>query len=195
MTFIEEFSSENQEKESETVITVDGPSGAGKGTMAKQIANILGLKHFSASDVFYSIAEERGITHIELSKQAEKEVDLEVDRKTLKRGLKNNCVIDGRIPSWVMGKNSDLKIYLTANDKTRYQRIAQRENITFEEAKEKTEKRDAENKKRYKNYYDLDIGNLEIYDLVIDNTEMNIREQEKTLRELLKIKQVHKNNK
>lgn len=184
-SFIEEFQGEH-EKKSDIVVTVDGDSGAGKGTIADHISKRLRTYHFSASDVFHQIAEDRGISHVELAQQADKEVDLEVDRRTLNRGLENNCVIDSRIASWVLGDYSDFKIYVTADLEERAERIAGREKISFEEAKENTEKRDEENSRRYKDYYGIDTENLEIYDLIIDNSDMSIKKQNQLIDKALK---------
>ena len=176
-SFIEEFKDPNREKKSELVITVDGPSGSGKGTLAKQIKEMLDIKHFSASDIFYQVCEERGWTENKLSEKAEKEVDLEIDQETLTRGLNQDCVIEGRIPGWVLGTYADLRIYLGAEPGERYARIAERENTTVPEAKEKTQKRDEDNQKRYRKYYGIDTNNLEHYDLIIDNTDLEPHEQ------------------
>ncbi len=186
-SLVEEFQGDYN-KNSEIVITIDGESGAGKGTIADYIASKLGIYHFSASDVFHSIAEDRGISHVELAEQADKQVDLEVDRRTLERGLENNCVIDSRIASWVLGDYSDLRIYVTADLEERAKRIAAREDISYEKALENTEKRDEENSRRYNEYYDIDTENLDIYDVIIDNTEMSISEQEEQLDKILKRK-------
>ena len=183
-SYIEEFQ-DQREKESDIVVTIDGPSGSGKGTLAEQIADILNVKHFSASDIFYSIAEERGISHVELSEKAEKDVDLEVDRKTLERGLKNNCVIDSRIASWVLGDHSDLRIYLEADMEERARRIAEREGKNKEEVIKETERRDKENQRRYRNYYDIDPEDKSIYDILINNTDMDIEEQRKVIEQIL----------
>ena len=184
-SYIEEFQGEH-EKESDIVVTVDGESGAGKGTIADQISKRLRIAHFSASDVFHQIAQDRGISHVELAEQADKEVDLEVDRRTLQRGLENNCVIDSRIASWVLGDYSDFRVYVTADLEERAKRIAGREKIDLEKAKEDTEKRDEENDRRYEDYYGIDTGNLEIYDLVIDNTDMSIGKQNELIDKALK---------
>lgn len=184
-SYIKEFQGDH-DKESDIVITVDGPSGAGKGTIADYIASKLGLYHFSASDVFYSIAEDRGISHVELAKKADKNVDLEVDRRTLERGLNNECVIDSRISSWVLGDYSDLRIHVTADLEERAKRIAAREDIEYEKALEETEERDKENSRRYQDYYGIDTGDLDIYHVLIDNTEMSIGEQEEHLDEILR---------
>lgn len=184
-SYIEEFQGDH-EKESDIVVTVDGPSGAGKGTIADHIAKRLRVMHFSASDVFYQIAEDRGISHVELAEKADKEVDLEVDRRTLERGLENNCVIDSRISSWVLGDYSDFKIFVTADLEERARRIAGREKISLEKAKEETRKRDEENSRRYEQYYRIDTEEREIYDLIIDNTELRIEKQEELVDKAVK---------
>jgi len=138
----------------------------------------LGVKHFSAGDVFRSIAEDRGVTHVELSEQAGKEVDLEVDRRTLQRGLKESCVIEGRLPSWVLGDYSDLKIFLTADEEERAGRVAGRENIDQETAlEEEIRQRDSENNRRYEEYYGIDTSRTDIYDVIFDNTDLSLEEQ------------------
>lgn len=184
-SYIEEFQKE-RDKKAELIVTVDGFAGAGKGTLAKHISERLDLKHFSASDVFYSIAEDRNLSDIELSQEAEKEVDLAVDRKTLSRALKSSCVIDSRISSWVLGSYADLRIRLEADVEERGKRLGERESKDLEEAVEIVEKRDEEDTKRYRKYYGLDMADLEIYDLIIDNTDLGIEEQKQLVDKALK---------
>jgi|APHM01.1.fsa_nt_gi cytidylate kinase, putative len=184
-SYIERFK-ESREKEADIIITVDGPSGSGKGTLAAHIADTLDLKHFSAGDVFRSIADERGTTHVELAEKAGKDVDLEVDRKTLSRGLEESCVIDGRLPCWVLGEYSNLRIFLTADIEERARRIAGREGKDHEQAKEDTEKRDRKNRERYMDYYSIDTDRRDIYDLIVDNTDMSIDEQNELVDKVLK---------
>ena len=176
-SYIPDFQGDHDRK-AEIIVTVDGPSGSGKGTLAEEIADRLGIKHFSAGDVFRSIAEDRGITHVELAEKADKEVDLEVDRRTLQRALKESCVVEGRLPSWVLGDYSDLKIFLTADEEERARRVAGRENIDKETAlEEEIRQRDRENSRRYEDYYGIDTSRTEIYDVIFDNTELNPNEQ------------------
>lgn len=174
-------------KKAEIIVTVDGPSGSGKGTVAESIADKLGIKHFSAGDVFRSIAEDRGITHVELAEQADKQVDLEVDRRTLQRGLEESCVIEGRLPSWVLGDYSDLKIFLTADEEERARRVAGRENIDKEAALEQEiRQRDKENNRRYSDYYSIDTSQTDIYDIIFDNTDLSLKEQDQLIDKILK---------
>lgn len=175
-----------KDKKSDLIVTIDGKSGAGKGTLGEFIADKLDLEHFSAGDVFRQIAEDRGMTHAELAEKADKEVDLEVDRRTLERGLENNCVIDSRIASRVLSDYSDLKIFVTADLEERAKRIAERENEELEKILEETRKRDEENSRRYKEYYGIETDNIHMYDLIIDNTEMNIEEQNELVEKVLR---------
>lgn len=164
------------ERTSETVITIDGRSGAGKGTVAGHISEVMNIEHYSAGDFFRNIASERDLTVGELSEKADKETDLEVDRRTFQKGLSENCVIESRISCHVMGDYSDLKIRLTADLDERGDRVAEREEISEEEARERIIKRDRDNKERYRDYYGIDMDNFQIYDLIIDNTELSIEE-------------------
>lgn len=175
------------EKDSDIVITIDGKSGAGKGTLAEHIADYLSVEHYSAGGFFRNIASERGLTVGELSKQADKETDLEVDRRTFQKGLYEDCVIESRISCHVLGDYSDLKIRLTADLSERASRVAEREELSQTEAKERIVKRDEDNKKRYNDYYGLDMESLEIYDLIIDNTDLNIEETNELVEKALEM--------
>lgn len=187
-SYIPDFQDDHQKK-AEIIVTVDGPSGSGKGTMAEYIADELEIKHFSAGDVFRSIAEDRGMTHVELAEKAGKEVDLEVDRRTLQRALKDSCVVEGRLPSWVLGDYSDLKLFLTADEEERARRVAGRENIDRETAlKEEIRQRDRENNRRYEDYYSIDTSKTDIYDVIFDNTDLSLKEQNQLVDKILEQK-------
>lgn len=188
----------DREKESDLVVTIDGPSGAGKGTLAEQIGETLDLPVYSAGDFFREIADEKGMTVEELSEKAEKKTDLEVDRRTLRKGLEKDCVIESRIAGRVLGDRADLKIYITAEIEERARRSLkdlqegkrkdEKEAESLEESREKVEKRDEDNRRRYMDYYGIDTRNLEIYDVVIDNTEMSVEEQRDEIKNILEEK-------
>lgn len=184
-SYIEEFQGERQ-KNSDVIVTIDGMAATGKGTLAEFIAQKMDLEHFSASDVFYQVAEERGLEDHELSEEAEKEIDLEIDRRTLERALKQDCVVEGRIPSHVVGDYSDFKIKIVADPEERAERLAKREELDEDEALEIVQKRDREDSRRYREYYGLNTGDKEIYDLILDNTELGIEEQNRLVEKALK---------
>ena len=175
------------ERESDILITIDGRSGAGKGTLAEHISEVMDIQRFSAGDFFRNIAEEKGLTVGELSEKADKETDLEVDRRTFQKGLDENCVIEARISCHVMGDHSDLRIRLKADLDERSRRVAERENISEEEARSRIIKRDRDNKERYRDYYGIDMDDLTIYDLIIDNTELSIEETNKLIEKALEV--------
>ena len=174
------------ERSSDTLITIDGRSGAGKGTLAEHISEVLGIQRYSAGDFFRNIASERGLTVGELSEKADKSTDLEVDRRTFQKGLNESCVIESRISCHVMNGYSDLKIRLKADLNERSSRVAEREEISEEEARSRIIKRDRDNKERYRDYYGIDMDDLTIYDLIIDNTELSIEETNKLIEKALK---------
>lgn len=191
-SYIEEFQGDH-EKESDLVITIDGPSGAGKGTLGNFIAEKLGIEYYSAGDFFREIAREKGISVEDLSENAGKDVDVKVDRKTLEKGLNESCVIESRLASRVLGDYSDLKIYLTAELEERARRAMgdQRGDVeektdSLKEKKQKVEKRDQDNRERYIDYYGVDVENTEIYDLVVDNTDLGIEKQNQLVKKVLK---------
>ena len=175
------------EKNSDILITIDGRSGAGKGTLAEHISEFLDIEHYSAGDFFRNIASERGLTVGELSEKADKETDLEVDERTFQKGLNENCVIESRISCHVMGDYSDLRIRLKADLDERSSRVAEREEISDEEARSRIIKRDRDNKERYRDYYGIDMDDLTIYDLIIDNTELSIEETNELIEEALEV--------
>jgi len=179
-SYIKDFQGEHK-KDSDLVITVDGMAATGKGTLGRFLAEKADIKHFSASDVFYEVAEERGLEDHELSEEAEKDLDLEIDRRTLQRALNQDCVVEGRIPSHVLGSYSDFRIKMVASPEERARRLAERDDIEKSEAPKIVEKRDREDSRRYKEYYDLDTDNEEIYDLVLDNTHMSVEKQNKAV--------------
>ncbi len=181
---IEEFQG-SREKNSDIVVAVGGPSKSGKSTAAEHIAEFLGIKHFSAGDFFREIATERDMTVEELSEKADRETDIEVDRRSLEAGLDNDCVVDGRLAAWVLGDYADFTIYLTAEIEERGRRLAELEGLELEEAIKKVGQRDRDNNRRYERYYGIDVPQPKMYDLLIDNTELSIEEQKEVVERVL----------
>jgi cytidylate kinase len=153
------------------LITVSGPAGSGKSTLAASLADALDYEHVSGGDIFRDLAEERGMTPLELNKQAEEdeEIDLDLDRRLREIARqREDLVLESRLAGWMAGDHADLKIWLHAPLEIRAERISQRENKPVEQAKTETEERSESEANRYMEYYGIDIEELSIYDLAIN---------------------------
>jgi len=153
------------------LITVSGPAGSGKSTLARSLADALDYEHVSGGDIFRSLAEEREMTPLELNKAAEKDaqIDRDLDRRLRDIAAKrDDVVLESRLAGWMAGEYADMKLWLTAPLSARADRIAQRENKPFEQARTETEERSESEAQRYAAYYDIDYDDLSIYDLAIN---------------------------
>jgi cytidylate kinase len=152
-------------------ITISGPPGSGTTTVARILAEKLNLPLISAGDMFRKLARERGMTLDEFGRYADSnpEIDMLIDRTQKQEAdAKRECVVEGRLSGWMVD-NATLKILIFASDDVRYRRIADRERKTFKVAKAETELREKIEKERYRKYYDIDIDDWSIYDLIINS--------------------------
>jgi len=153
------------------LITVSGPAGSGKSTLARSLADALDYEHVSGGDIFRSLAEERGMTPLELNKAAEEDAQIDRDLDRRLRDIaaeRDDVVLESRLAGWMAGEYADMKLWLTAPLSARADRIAQRENKPFEQARTETEERSESEAQRYAAYYDIDYDDLSIYDLAIN---------------------------
>jgi cytidylate kinase len=154
------------------IITVSGPHGTGKSTYAKALAEALNLRYVSAGELFRQLAKEKGMTLEEFSKVAAENPDIDriIDERTKAEARKGGLVIDAQLGAWMAGDTADVKVLMIAPDKIRLKRIAERDRISFADARKETLTREMIQKRRYKRYYGIDVDNLRIYDLKIDTS-------------------------
>lgn len=171
-------------------IVISGPPGSGKTTQAKLIAEHYGLKYFSAGRIFREIAQQRGLSLEELSIIALRDpsIDLEVDRKTYEMAREDNIVIDGHLAAWIVNDLVDYRIYITAPLTLRILRIASRDNKSIEEAFRETVIREHAQKKRFIEFYGIDINDLSIFDIVINTKQIGIKEAFEIIKKALEDK-------
>ena len=153
------------------LITVSGPAGSGKSTLAASLADALDYDHVSGGDIFRSLAEERDMTPLELNRAAEDDdqIDRDLDRRLRDIAAeRDDLVLESRLAGWMAGDYADIKLWLTAPLDVRADRIAQRENKPFEQARTETVERSESEAQRYREYYDIDFADLSIYDLAIN---------------------------
>lgn len=153
------------------LITVSGPGGSGKSTLAADLADRLGYDHVSGGDIFRSIADERGLTPLQLNRRAEEDdtIDRDLDRRlrTTARD-QDDIVLESRLSGWMAGEYADFRVWLDAPLDIRAERIADREGKPVSQAREETQARAKSEAGRYEAYYGIDIEDRSVYDLVVN---------------------------
>tara|TARA_A100001037_G_scaffold298681_1_gene322871 strand:+ start:9309 stop:9845 length:537 start_codon:yes stop_codon:yes gene_type:complete len=158
------------------LLTVSGPPGSGKSTVAREIAVRLELEYISGGTVFRQIANDRGISVGELNKIAENDdsIDRELDENIRQIAkTRENAVIESRLAGWMAGEKADIRLWLDADIGVRAERIANREREEINQILKDTMEREASERHRYQEYYGIDFSDLSIYDLVVDTSEEN----------------------
>jgi cytidylate kinase len=170
------------------IIAIGGLHGIGKSTVAKALAKHFKLRYISAGKAFRQMAKRKTLTLQEFSKLADEDpsIDLEIDNFIKIEAEKGDAIAEGQLASWMLKDIADMKILLTAPEKVRIKRIAGREKISFDEAKKKTAIREKIEKERYEKYYDIDISDVSIYDLIFDTSLLRKEETIKTLEAMVK---------
>ena len=159
------------------LITVSGPAGVGKSTLAEGLADALGYDHVSGGDVFRELADERGVSLVEFNRLAEEDdqIDRALDRRLRETARENeDLVLESRLAGWMAGDHADLKLWLDAPLNVRAARIADREDKPVAEARSETQARAGSEALRYEEYYGIDIEDLSIYDLSVNTARWSI---------------------
>ena len=94
--------------------------------------------------------------------------------------------MDGRLTGWVAGGWGDVKIFYECPLDVRAERVAKREKTTFKKAKERLEDRDKEDRKKYRKLYGIDAFDKSIYDIIINNEKLSLKEAKRTPVELVR---------
>lgn len=151
-------------------VTISGPPGSGTSTVAAALAETLGHEHISGGEIFREMAAERGVSALELNRMLEGDGDVDRELDSHQRELaeeRDDLILESRLAGWMAGENADLRVWLDAPLAVRTARIAEREDISIEEAREDTVNRVESESQRYRNFYGIEIEDRSIYDLVI----------------------------
>jgi predicted cytidylate kinase len=159
-------------------ITISGPPGSGKTTACSKLSEILGLEAVVFGKIFRELAAEKNLSLGQLGELAEKDpsIDKMIDSRILDIARANeNIILESRLSAYMCARNNipAFKIYIDASPEVRMSRIGVREGETVEEACAKTLDRQRSEAKRYKMYYDIDIEDKSVYDLVINTDELD----------------------
>lgn len=159
-------------------ITISGPPGSGKTTACNRLSEILGLKAVVFGKIFRELAAEKHLSLIEFGELAEKDpsIDEAIDAKILEIARANeDIILESRLSAYMLSRNSipAFKIHLWASPEVRMSRIGVREGQSLEDAKRETVERQASEAKRYMMYYNIDINDMSVYDLVVNTDELD----------------------
>jgi cytidylate kinase len=151
------------------IVTISGAPGTGTSTLARSLSQELKLRWINSGDLFRKIADEKDISVREMNRLAEKgpEIDYLIDdaQKVLAKG--GGGIFEGRLSGHLLP--ADLKVLLKAELRTRAERIAKREAKLTEDAMQETRHREESEGRRYKMYYNIDISDFSVYDLIVDS--------------------------
>ena len=159
-------------------ISISGPPGSGKTTVCVEVAKRLDYDYVLVGQVFRQMASERRMDLETFSRLAEEDetIDMELDNRMLALARANeNIVLEGRLtgPLLKARKIPVFAVFVTADERVRAERIAQREAKDVEQVLRNMRIRERSECKRYNAYYGIDPNDRKIYDLWIDSTNMS----------------------
>ena len=153
------------------LVTISGPPGSGKSTVAAAVAEAFGFEHVSGGDLFRSLAADRGYSLQAFNELAEDDdtIDRDLDRRLRATARdRDEVVLESRLSGWMAGEYADIRVWLDAPLEIRAARIADREATAVAAALAATREREASEQARYKDYYDIDFEDRSIYDLGVN---------------------------
>ena len=161
------------------IVVIGGTPGSGKTTAAEMLAREHGLALISSGQMFREEAVRRGMTLSEFGKYAQKhhEVDRELDRRMtsfiLEQAKAGDLIVDSRLQAYLL-KQEGVEFFASHIDaplRVRAQRVAGREAKSIDQALMEIQERERSETSRYRTIYHIDIGDLRVYDLVIDSSD------------------------
>lgn len=156
------------------LITLSGLPGSGTSTVARSVASRLGLDHLDGGTVFRTMAAERGVTLAEFARIAEADdsIDRALDDRLVERAQAGDVLLESRLAGWLATRAAlrALRIWIHCDEVERARRVGGRDGHDADEALAHNQEREASERTRYLDFYDIDLADLSIYDLVVDST-------------------------
>jgi cytidylate kinase len=171
-------------------IVISGWPAVGKTTIACKLAEEFGLVMYNGGDILKMLAEEKGYSterddwwdtaeakRFMEERKSDPSFDKKVDKKLVEIVKKGGAVITSYTLPWLVREDSVIiiKLWLRGSPENRAKRMANRDDISFAEAKRIVKLRDDENKKIYYKLYGFHFGeDLTIFDYVLNTDKLSL---------------------
>ncbi len=155
------------------IIAISGTTGSGKDTLAKELADRLGLRLVKGSLKEYAKREGEDVLEF-VERENIIEYDKTLDQKLKKEASKGDCVIASRLSAAMIAPNADLRIWLDAPEEERARRIEKRDGIR--NGLEYVRLRDKESRERFIKTYGIDYADLKYYDMYLNTAKWRPRQ-------------------
>ncbi|MGP6219823.1 (d)CMP kinase [Caldiplasma sukawensis] len=154
-------------------ITISGHIGSGKSTVSSILSNLLGYKVYSGGYFFRKLGEDKNISIEDVNKLAENDPKLDHElNNMIKEFMEKNdfIIVESRLSGFISWKFSipAFRVFLDAPREVRMERVKQRDGKSFNP--ELFIDREESENMRYKKYFQFDMDDLSIYDLIVDTT-------------------------
>lgn len=179
------------------IVTLDGTPGSGKNFIGEELAKKLKIKFFSMGDLMRHMAKRKGMTLEEFNKLRDKSPDIDKDIDNYMVELSREeagFVITSRTSHHFLPQATNIFLGCTPEEAANriwpdLQESAQRNEgqyRTKEELVQGLKKRQDEDRKRYKKYYNIDIYDVTKYDFALDTSKLGKKEVFRLVNEFVK---------
>lgn len=182
-----------------TIITVSGQPGSGTTTLTEKLESRLDATYLNAGSIFRSLADDHGMSLETFSKHVNEnpEIDRAIDHQLRVivdeyLGLEKTTsmpeeapeipdfqdsvdmdaeylILESRLAGWIAGIDAAVRIWCQAPIEVRCERLSDSGNLNAETSQELID-RQSDEAMRYKQWYDIEITDTSIYDLVLNTS-------------------------
>ena len=168
-------------------ITISGRIGAGKSTVAKELAKALGYRYYSTGDIMRKLANERHTTILKLSEEAETDplIDKKIDEYQSEIGkTQDDFVMDSRLGFKFIPDAINIYLFVSLDESA--DRILSRKNSEehykdYDDALNSITERESTENERFMKLYHVDFTDPANYDLVINTNDLDVHQVVSTI--------------
>lgn len=172
-------------------IVISGWPAVGKTTIACKLAEEFGSVMYNGGDILKMLAEDKGYSvkrddwwdtteakKFMEERKSDPSFDKKVDKKLIEIVKKGRAVITSYTLPWLVLEESVviiIKFWLRGSPENRAKRMANRDDISFADAKSIIKLRDEENKRIYYRLYGFRFGeDLAVFDYVLNTDKLSL---------------------